>query len=79
MDASTKWLYVYPLPTHKQRFVRLSSQLICLRAYFLNCTKKTFDKYHMSIDMNIKHLLEYVHTKKIGVKDLFLRRLKLIV
>ena len=39
--------------------------------------QKAFDKYHLSIEIDIEQLLAYAH--KNGLEDPFFRRLKLIV
>ena len=66
--------------------VIVNSKIITLWDYSVNKSDKefifwtltkTFDKYHLSIEIDIEQLLAYA--RKNGLEDPFFRRLKLIV
>ena len=91
IDASTRWSHVCLLSSRNVAFSRLLTQLIQLRAQFLDhpiktirldnaCefSSQTFLDYCMSISIDIQHLVAHVHPQN-GLAESFINRLQLIV
>jgi hypothetical protein len=90
IDASTRWSHVCLLSTRNVAFARLLTQMIRLRAQFLDYpikkirldnasefTSKAFDDYCMSIGINIEHLVAHTHTQN-GLAESFIKRFQMI-
>ena len=75
IDVSARWSHVCLFSTRNVEFARLLAQIIKLRAQFVNYpiksihldnasefTSKTFNNYCMTIEIEVEHLVSYVHT-----------------
>ena len=84
IDASTRWSHICLLSTRNVAFARFLTQIIRLRAQFLDYTIKTirldnaseftsqvFNDYCMSIRINVDHHVAYVHTPN-GLAETFI-------
>ena len=83
LDASTRWSHVCLLSTRNIAFSRLVSQIIKLRAHFLDqpiksirldnaaeFTSQVFDDYCLFVGIDIKHHIPHVHTQNGLAKSL---------
>ena len=90
IDASTRWSHVCLLSTRNVAFAKLLTQMIRLRAQFLDYpikkihldnasefTSKAFDDYCMSIGINIEHLVAHTHSQN-GLAESFIKRFQMI-
>jgi hypothetical protein len=90
IDASTRWSHVCLLSTCNIAFARLITQIIRLRAQFLDYpiqsirmdkaskfTSQAFYDYCMSIGINVKYHVAHIYTQN-GLAELFIKRLQLI-
>lgn len=90
IDASTRWSTVCLLSTRNHAFARLISQIIQLRASFLDnriqsirmdnageFTSKVFNEYCMALGIKVEHSVPHVHTQN-GLAESLIKRIKLI-
>ena len=90
IDASTRWSHVCLLSTRNHAFAKLVAQIIKLRANFfdsrIKCirmdnagefTSNTFDKFWLSLCIQVEHSVPHVHTQN-GIVESLIKRIKLI-
>jgi hypothetical protein len=90
IDASTRWSYVDLLSTRNHAFSKLITQIIRLKASFLdnriqsirmdNAGKfrsKAFDDYCLAMGIKVEHLVPHVHTQN-GLAESLIKRIKWI-
>jgi hypothetical protein len=90
IDASTRWSHVCLLSTRNHAFAKIKSQIIKLKAIFLEhrintirmdnaaeFTSQAFNDYCMAMGIQVQHLVTYVHTQN-GLAESLIKRIKLI-
>ena len=90
IDASTRWSHVSLLFTRNIAFARLLTQIIRLKAQFLDYsikiirldnagefTSKSFYDYCMAVGIQVEHPVAHVHTQN-GLAESLIKRLQII-
>jgi hypothetical protein len=90
IDASTRWSHVCLLSTHNHAFAKIMSQIIKIKANFLEhrinsiwmdnaaeFTSQAFNDYCMALDIHVQHSVPYVHAQN-GLAESLIKRINLI-